>query len=889
MRQLRVLSARLNGLLRRDAVIADMDEEMRLHLEMQVEANVEKGMSPEEARRAALRTFGNFDSLRERGYEVRGGGVIETFLQDLRYGVRVLAKNPGFTAIAVLTLALGIGANTAIFSVVDELLVRPLPYRDAERLVMLWEISPEGRHQNTTSRSNFRAWREQSTVFESMAAFADYNIALTGGSGEPEEVAAQLANPELFRVVGVEPVLGRSFTQEDARLGAPLVAMLSHGLWRRRFGGDPRVIGNPITLDGQPYVVVGVLPAGFEWHIRTRSRTGKSAEIWTPLAMPTEGDAATRGRFLSAVARLKPGVSLAQAETEMKTIAARLARAEPWYNKDVGAEVIPLREQFVGNLRRALLVLLGAVGFVLLIACANVANLLLSRAAAREKEIALRTALGAGRFRVFRQLLTESVLLAALGCLLGLVLAGWGIQALVAISPRELVDLQGVGLNLPVLAVTLAVSLATGILFGLAPALEATRLHLNDTLKEGGKGASGQGARSRRLRGALVVAEVALALVLMASAGLLVKSFVRLQQIDTGFNTENVLTMVANLPTGKYQEGRQIVGFFRQATERIRTLPGVRAIGTVNYLPLYGGLGTTTDFTVEGRPAPLPGRELYTHVRVVDPGYFGAMGIPLLRGRNFTDLEASEPKQVVLVSESLARRYFPSENPLGKRISVVMFEEPVWTEIVGIVGDVRYDSLTDEAEPTTYFPLPELTYSSMTFVIRTTGNPGEMAPAVRRVVREIDPDQPLSAVRTMDQVMAATVGRARFNTLLLGLFAGLATLLAAVGIFGVMSYSVALRTREIGLRMSLGARPGQVLMLILKQGLVLTLIGVGLGLAGALALTRLLSGLLYGVGSTDPATFTAIALLLTLVSMIACYIPARRATRVDPLVALRYE
>ncbi len=889
MRQLRIFSARLNGLLRREAVIGDMDEEMRLHLEMEAEANMKRGMPPEEARRAALRSFGNFDKLRERGYEVRGGGRLETLFQDLRYGARVLAKNKAFTAVAVLTLALGIGANTAIFSVVNELLLRPLPYRDPERIVMLWEVTPEGEHQNTTSRINVRSWREQSTVFESMAAFADFRRSLTGGNGEPEEVPAQLANPELFHILGVKPILGRVLTQEDARPDAPAVAVLSNGLWRRRFGGDPGVIGKSITLNGAPCTVVGVLPPGFEWHLRAKSRTGKPAELWTALSMPTEGDGALRGRFLSAVARLKPGVSFQQADAEMKTIMARLAQEEPWYNKGTSAEVVPLREQFVGRVRPALLILLGAVGFVLLIACANVANLLLARAAAREKEIALRTALGASRNRVVRQLLTESLLLAILGSLVGLGLAWLGIRALVAISPSDVVDLRSVGLNLPVLALTLVVSLATGILFGLAPALEATRLNLNETLKEGGKGAGGQGARSRRLRGTLVVAEVALALVLLVSAGLLVKSFVRLQQIDTGFNTENVLTLVVNLPTAKYDTMERVVGFFREATERIRTLPGVRSVGAVNYLPLYGGLGTTTSFLIEGRPAPPVGQEPSTDVRVADSGYFGAMGVPLLRGRNFTEVETTEARNVVLINESMARQHFAGENPIGKRISVHMFEEPVPTEIIGIVGDVRYDSLTDEAPPMAYLPLPVLTYSSMTLVLRTTGDPAGMAPTVRRVVHEIDPNQPISDVRTMDQVMAATVGRARFNTLLLGLFAGLATLLAAVGIFGVMSYSVTLRTREIGLRMALGARQGEVLRLILKQGFLLTLIGIGLGLAGALALTRLLSGLLYGVGSTDPATFAAIVVLLTVVSLIACYIPARRATRVDPLSALRYD
>jgi predicted permease len=883
----KTISARLHGLLRREAVIGDIDEEMRLHLQMVVEENVERGMPPEEARRAALRSFGNFDKVRDRAWEVRGGGVVEAFLQDIRYGARLLARNKGFTTVAVLTLALGIGANTAIFSVVNELLLRPLPYPGAERIVMLWEISPEGRHQNPTSFANFLSWREQSTAFESMAAFSDYRLNLTG-DGDPEEVTVQIASPELFRVLRVEPILGRGLRPEDALPGAPDVAVLSHGLWQRRFGGDPRLVGKAITVNGTPFTVVGILPAGFEWHMKQKSRTGRPAEIWMALTTPTEGPPLT-GRSRSVVARLKPGASVTQAEAEMKAIQARIALALPERNKGTGAEVIPLREQFVGNVRPALLILLGAVGFVLLIACANVANLLLSRAAAREKEIVLRTALGAHRVRVVRQLLTESLLLAFLGCLLGLAFAWAGIRVLAAISPRNLIDMQGVGLDLPVLALTVVVSLVTGIVFGLAPALEATRLNLNDALKEGGKGAGGRGARAKRMQGGLVIAEIALALVLLASAGLLLKSFVHLQRVDPGFRTENILTLVVPVAGAEYQEGPQFVAFFREATERVKALPGVRDAGIVNFLPLYGGFGAGTGFTVEGWPEPAPGEEPVTEVRVADPGYFRVMGIPILRGRNFTASEASEARQVVLVSESLARKYFPGQDPIGKRIKVQMSEEPLPQEIVGIVGDVMYDSLTDVAKPTVYTPLPDLVYPFMTFVIHTSGDPVEMAPTVRRTLRSVDPNQPVSSVRSMDEVMGDTVGRARFNTLLLGLFAGLATLLSAIGIFGVMNYSVTLRTREIGLRIALGAQRREVLRLILRQGLLLTAIGIAIGLAGALALTRVMSGLLFGVGSTDPSTFAGIVLLLALVSLIACYLPARRATRVDPLIALRYD
>lgn len=813
---------------------------------------------------------------------------VDPLARELRHAIRSLRRAPAFATAALATLALAIGATAAIYAVLESVVLRPLPYRDAERIVMLWEINQGGRRQNTTSRGNFRVWREQSTTFEGMAAFSDQRLSVTGG-GEPEEVSVQLATPELFRVLGVEPVMGRGLSEEDARPGAGEVAVLSHGLWQRQFGGDPRVLGKAITIDGVPATVVGIMPAGFQWHIKKRSGTGRPAEMWTLLQMPPPGGPADRGRFLSVVARLKDGASIEQAEAEMKTITAWLEQAVPERNKGIGSEVIPLREQLVGNVRPALLILLGAVGFVLLIACANVANLMLSRVAAREKEIALRTALGARRTRVIRQLLTESLLLALLGSAFGLLVAWWGIGALVAISPRDLINLQGVGINLTVLGWTLAVSLVTGMVFGIAPALEATRVNLNDTLKEGGKGAGGQSARSRRLRNALVVAEVALALVLLASAGLMVRSFSQLQKIETGFETENILTMVVSLPAGKYKEDQQMVTFFRQATERIRALPGVRMAGMVNFLPLYGGLGSNTGFTVEGRPEPPPNEEPGTHVRVADAGYFGAMGIPLLRGRNFTEAEGREARGVVLISEAMARKHFPGEDPIGKRISVQMFAKPTPTEIVGIVGDVRYDSLTDAAEPTVYFPHAELTYPFMTFVIRTAGDPTELTPSVRRELAAVDPEQPVSDVRTMNQVMADTVGRQRFNTLLFGLFAGLATLLAAVGIFGVMNYSVALRTREIGIRMALGAQPARVLMLVLRQGLLLTLAGICIGLAGALALTRLMSGLLFGVGSTDPATYAAIVVLLAAVSLIACYIPARRATRVDPLTALRYE
>ena len=884
MKWFRILRDRLRAMRQREEVINDIDREMRAHVELQVEANIRAGMSPAEAREKAMRSFGNVNRAVDAAYDVKGGGPFETLAQDVRYGLRMLAKHKAFTSIAVITLALGIGANTAIFSVVNELLLRPLPYGDAERIVMLWEVSPGGRRQNTTSRANFRAWREQSTSYEHMAAFSDQRYNLTG-DGEPEELSVQLTTPELFKVLGVDPILGRTLLPEDAEAGKPPVAVLGYGLWQRRFGGQ-NIIGQPVTLNGIKHSVIGVMPPNFQFHIKHRSGTGRPAELWAVLEMEAFNQ---RGRFLSSVAKLKPGVSAEQAAAELRTIEGRLSEEAPQFNKNYSAEVLPLREQFFGNVRRPLWLMLGAVGFVLLIACANVANLLLSLATTREKEIAVRAALGARRTRIVRQLLTESLLLALLGSLLGLGFAWLGIKALVLISPRDLVSLQSVGLNVTVLLWTLGVSVLTGIIFGLAPALHISRLNLNDSLKEGGKSESGQASGSRRLRNALVVSEIALAVVLLASAGLLIRSFMRLQQVDRGFNTENILTMVVRLPDAKYSQDAQVVTFFNQALERVRQLPNVRSAGMINFLPLYGGLGSNTGFKIEGRPEPPPGQGPGTDVRAVDAGYFASMGIPLLRGRNFSDAELREPKQVILINEALARKHFPDEDPIGRRLDVAMFEKPFWAEIIGVVGNVRYDSLIDESPPAVYFPHPDLAYPFMTLVIRTEGEPTALAPAVQREIRTLDPNQPVADVRTMDQVMSEWVARSRFNTTLLGLFAALATLLSAVGIFGVMNYSVALRTREIGLRLAVGAQPRQVLMLILKQGLVLTIFGVVLGLAAAFALTRLLSGLLFGVAAVDPATFTTISLLLVIVSLLACYLPARRAMRIDPLRALRYE
>jgi putative ABC transport system permease protein len=888
MRLLNVLSDRLRALRGREAVIGDIDEELRLHLEMEAEANVGRGMAPEEARRAALRTFGNLDSVRERAWEVRGGGLLETLSQDLRYAGRMLARRPGFTAVGVLTLALGVGANTAIFSVVEAVLLRPLPYRHAGRVVMVWESHrlKEGK-RNVISPANFIDWRDQARSFDEMATFVDLPMGLTG-AGEPEEVPAQLATPNLFALLGVNAELGRTFMPEDLKAGElPNVAILSHGLWQRRFGGAPDVLGRTISLNGRPVTIVGVMPPGFKWFVKENSHSGKPADLWMPFSLDPYSDRSKSGRFAQAVGRLAPGVPLEKAQAEMDTIASRLERQYVEHDKGWGVILVPLRDQLAGEIRPALLVLLGAVGFVLLIACVNVANLLLARAAGRHKEIAIRSAMGAGRRRIIRQLLTESLLLSLLGGALGLLLSLWCVKALVALSPENLIGEGEVGLNLPVLAFTLGASLLTGILFGLAPALEASRVKLNESLKESSRGTAGS-PRGRRLRDVLIAAEVGLALVLLVGAGLMVRSFVRLQGVDPGFDARNLLTLRVALPSVKYMDDAKVNLFFRQAVASLRTLPGVSTASAVSELP-FASLGTATSFTIEGRPAPDPGEKLSTELRVVDEEYFRTMRIPVLAGRTFTPQEEVADRKVCVINQAMARTYFPSENPVGKRVIVVMSPDPTPTEIIGVVGDARYTRLEGDLRPMVYWPPAELSYSSMTLILRTKGDPEDLAGPARRAIQAIDKDQPVADVRTMEDWLSESVARARFGTLLLGAFALLALTLAAVGIYGVMSHSVAQRQNEIGVRMALGARAGDVLWLVIRQGLARVLVGVGLGLLGALALTRVLSSLLYNVSATDPLTFVGLALLITAISWIACYLPARHAARVDPLIAMRYD
>jgi putative ABC transport system permease protein len=811
---------------------------------------------------------------------------MKTLLQDVRYGLRVLAKAPGFTAVAVLAIALGVAANTAIFSVINAVLLEPLPYREPGRLVSLWEMNrARDAHQNVLSPANLIDWKEQSDVFEDVAAFLDNRANMSGG-GEPEEVVVQLVTPNLFPLLGVEPIKGRGFTPDDAKPGAARTVVLSHSLWQRRFGSDPEVVGKTFNLSGAPVTVVGVMPARFRWFIRKGSLTAAPAEMWQPFAL-SDAYRKRQGRFMSAVGRLKPGVTRERAEMELNHLAARLEQQYPDFNKGWGAELVSLRDQFAGPIKPVLWVLLGAVGFLLLIACANVANLLLARGASRHKEIAIRTALGAGRARVVRQLLTESLLLAVGGGALGLLLAWWGVELLLALSPRDVLDLGGVGLNVPVLVFTLGVSLLTGVVFGVVPAFEASRVAPSESLKDGAKGTTA-GKRGGRLRGAFVVVEIAMALVLLVGAGLMLKSFARLRSVDPGFKPDNLLTMRVSLPVRKYKEDAQVIAFARQAAERLAALPGVEAAGAVNYLP-FAGPGAATNFKIVGRPDPPPGEEPDTDVRVTDENYFRAMGVPLLRGRMYTAQESAERGRVAVVTQSFADKYFPGEDPLGKQLLVNMKEKPNPTEIVGVVGDVKLAALDEEPQPTVYWPHAELVYSNMTFVVRSKGDPSALGGAARSAIQSIDADQPVADMRPMTQFLAESVGRARFSATLLGVFALVALVLAGVGVYGVMAYAVAQRTHEIGVRVALGAQARDVLRIVLGQGMALAGAGLAAGLLLAFALTRLLSSFLFEVSTTDLATYATLTGFLLLVALLACLVPARRATKVDPMVALRYE
>jgi putative ABC transport system permease protein len=877
---IRQLLFRLCTLFRRSRLEGDMSRELRFHLERQIEDNVRAGMSLQDARYAALRAFGGMEQVKEECRDTQGLRLIEQLWQDLRHAARLLRKSPGFASVAVVTLALGIGANTAIFSVVHSVLLRPLPYQDSDRLVKIWETNPRAnRWGQWVSYPDFRDWRQQNQVFEDVAGFRSWGWKITGGD-HPEVLRGLFVTSNLFSLLGVQPMLGRSLLPEEDQPGHDPVVILSYGLWQRRFGSDPGLVGQTVKLDGQDHTVIGIMPPGFEFPLDI-FETLQAPDVWIPFgAHPERQDRGSHN--FRVVARLKPGVTIEQAQANMESIVRGIGQQYPGH-RGRSATVAGLQRNATREVRPALLLLLAAIGLVLLIACANVANLQLARATARQRESAIRQALGAGRRRLIRQLLTESVLLALLGGAAGLLLAFWGVQFLVKLSPA-IPRLQETTIDVRVLGFTLLLSLATGILFGLAPAFQGSRIDLNEALKESGTRSTAGSSRART-RSLLVIVEIALALMVLIGAGLLIRSFLLLQSVDPGFNPHNVLTAFISAPG----DPRQQVVLAKEVIDRIEALPGVQAAGGATSSPLL--TNDNGPFQVEGQPAPQPGDPvIYAERPKVTPGYFRALGIGLVEGRTFTWADNEDSLRVAVVNERLARQYWPGEDPLGKRVSIDSRKgEPVWRQVVGVVRDTKQDSLIEPMRPVIYVPLAQFPQRFLVLAVRAQTDPTSLAAALRREVMAVNKDQPVFLVQTMEKVISDSVSTRRFQTLLLGIFAAVAIVLATVGIYGVVSYTVNQRRHEIGLRMALGAQQGEVLRLFLRQGLWLALAGVGIGLASSLALSRLLSGLLYGVSVTDLTTFTVVPLVMIAVALGACYVPARRATRVDPMVALRYE
>jgi putative ABC transport system permease protein len=807
---------------------------------------------------------------------------METLLQDLHYGIRVLLKKPGFAVVAILTLAIGIGANTAIFSVVNGVLLRPLLYRDAESIYTLWQNNfKNGVERDDVSPANFLDWQAQNQVFEKMAACEPYSHDLSG-QGEPESLSSWLVSEDFFQILGVSALHGRTFHPEEHQAGNNRVIVLGYNLWRRKFGGDPNLVGQKLMLRNQPYTVIGIMPPEFLFPLEAKR------ESWAPRVV-TEADRQRRGSaYLKVIGRLKPGVTLNQASDDMKAIASRLAEEYPQANREVGATVVPLAEHLLGHVRPALLVLLGAVGFVLLIACANVANLLLVRGAERQREFAIRSALGAARLRLVRQMFTESIVLALAGGFGGILLAWWVTDLILALSPGNLPRMGDIGIDVRVLGFALGVSVLTALVSGLLPSLQFSKPDLNQTLKDGGRGGTAGFARLR-VRNILVVSEIALALVLLMSAGLLVRSFARLLQVDPGFAQDKVIALEVHV-WSRYRTPQQQAVFFDETTQRIRALPGVEAAGAVSALPFHeNSIDIDGSFTIEGNPAPAPGQEPLAYQTIVTPEYFKALGIPILRGRFFTRFDNKETAAVALINETMARRYFAGEEPVGKRITQRFRGEAITSEIIGIVGDVRHTGLDSSPRPEMFMPHLQTPYGSMTYVVRTASDPATLVAAVKNEVWAVSKDQPFSSVSTIEQLVSRTLAERRFNLLLLGSFALIALVLASVGIYGLMSFSTSQRTHEIGIRMALGASHREVLRLVFREGVALTAMGLAIGWLAAFALTRILSSMLFGVSAMDPLTFIAVSTILATVALIACYIPARRATKVDPMVALRYE
>ncbi|HKO96758.1 MAG TPA: ABC transporter permease [Pyrinomonadaceae bacterium] len=806
---------------------------------------------------------------------------MDSILRDLRFSIRSLLKRPGLTIIAVLTLAVGIGANSAIFSVVNALLINPLPFPQLERVVAVWESQPgQGVVRNEASLANFLDWRSQNQTFEKMGTYRGWSTNLTGND-TPERIQGYLLTANFLDVLGVAPALGRGFAPDEDQPGKAPVVILSYDLWQRRFGGDPSIVGKSITLNSISRTVIGVMPQGVNYPA--------GADVIAPLTITPEMASNRQFHTYLVVGRLKPNISVAQAQSDLANIAARLQKDHPETNTGWSVATYSIIEDTTRLYKSAVVTLMAAVGLVLLIVCANVANLMLARAAGRQKEMALRAALGASRWQLVRQLLTESVLLAVVGGLFGILIAYWGVDLLRGLNPGEAAKFapgwHRLGVSTPVLGFNLVLSIFSGVLFGLAPAWQMSRTDLNEGLKEGGRQTS---SGTHRLRGLLVVSEVALSLMLLVSAGLLLRTFLVLLKTDAGFNPQNVMTMSLVVPAAKYKEESQRASFFSELVNRVKTLPGVESAAAISHLPL-GGRNSSNPFLIEGLPEPQRGQEYMGRNRTCTPDYFKTMEIPIIRGRAFTDEDREGSTPVIIINETLANRFWPNGDPIGKRMRIdgPLAEFP-WLQVVGVVKDVKHE-LTLATTPDYYQPHAQEPGSSMVLVARTSVEPRALAAEMRKQVWSIDKDQPVFAVRTMEDVRAFSVSLYSFSSVSLGIFAAIALLLAAMGIYGVMSYAVTQRTQEIGIRMALGARTADVMNLVVRNGMTLALIGVVAGLAGAFGLTRLLASLLVGTSPTDVLTFASVTLGLLAVALLACYLPARRATKVDPLVALRYE
>jgi predicted permease len=855
----------------------ELADEMASHFEEKIEEFVESGMSREEAVFAARRSFGNPTLLLEQGKDVWRFSPMENLFRDLRFAMRSLAKSPLFTGMAALILALGIGANCAMFTLIDAVLLRPLPFPNAQRIVMLWERPPHQDRHNPVSPVNYLDWRERTHSFDAIAAVSSFPLNLSG-IGEPKAVDGAMVAADFFRVLGVAPLLGRTFDVSEDVPNGPNLAVLSYALWRGQFGGSASILGRTIRLHDRAYTVIGVMPDGFDLpYLHT--------DIWVPAGM-TRGMDRDTGRYLSIIARLKPGISLQQAGADLAGVAERISHERPTFNRDWSATVTPLYEQTVGSVRTALLTLFGAVTLVLLIAAANVANLMLMRGTQRHQEIAIRTALGASRARIVCQLLVESLLLSTLGGAAGTALAFLGLHAMAASLPSlDLPRVSHLGLNPHVLAFSLGLCVVTTLMFGIMPALTSSRTDPNDALKQGGQRASGQG--SRKARGLLVILELALSLVLLVGAGLLVQSFLRLTNVERGFRIDHILTMRMFFSPGRYHEDPVRAQYLEKILDQVRSVPGVEGASSVHFLPMTGSISGSC-FTRADRPEPPVGLAPDANFLIVSPEYFSVMGMAFVSGRDFDAHDAFGRNPVIVVNEAFARQFYPNENPIGKPLKVC-WNPPGSGVIIGIVANARHSSLSEKPAPTIFLDQVQAPMYFANLVVRTALAPAAMAKSVERAIHNVDPNQPVYKVESMENVVADSVARPRVESSLLALFAALAVMLAAVGLYGVLAYSVSQRTQEIGIRVALGAEPGQLIYEVIRDALRLVLPGIALGLVGSVAITRLLRSLLYEIKSDDPWTLSVVCAGLILVAMLAAYIPGRRAARVDPIAALRYQ